>query len=144
MTAEAAGVLHWKLVYQSRRGRPAYAWLEPDMLEYLEKILQLGIRDVVIQPIGFVSDHMEVLYDLDIEAKDLAVELGMTLVRAGTVGTHPAFVRMIRELVAERVFPNRPKLAIGRYGPSHDVCASDVVQHRSAQAGQFQLSVQRR
>ena len=68
---------------------------------------------------------MEVLYDLDIEAKDLAVELGMTLVRAGTAETHPAFVRMIRELVAERVFPNQPKLAIGRYGPNHDVCAVD-------------------
>jgi ferrochelatase len=125
LVAEAAGVQHWKLVYQSRSGAPGTPWLEPDILEYLEKIYDLGVRDVVVSPIGFISDHMEVLYDLDIEAKDLAVELGMTLVRSRTVGTHPAFIRMIRELIAERVLPDQPKLAIGKYGPSHDVCAAD-------------------
>ena len=125
LVAEAAGAPHWKLVYQSRSGAPGTPWLEPDILEYLEKIHGLGVRNVVVCPIGFISDHIEVLYDLDVEAKDLAVELGMTLVRARTVGTHPKFIRMIRELIVERVLPNQPKLAIGRYGPSHDVCASD-------------------
>jgi ferrochelatase len=99
--------------------------LEPDILDYLRKIRTLGIRQVVVAPIGFISDHMEVAYDLDIEAKDLAIELGMTLVRAATVGTHPVFIRMIRELMEERLDPAKPKLAIGRYGPYHDVCAAD-------------------
>lgn len=124
LVAEACGVDHWKLVFQSRSGAPSQPWLEPDILGYLERLHQIGIKQVVIAPIGFLSDHMEVLYDLDIEAKDLALELGITLVRADTVGTHPAFVRMIRELIAERVL-NAPRLAIGRYGPRHDICEAD-------------------
>ena len=72
-----------------------------------------------------LSDHIEVLYDLDIEAKDFAIDLGMTLVRAATVGTHPVFLRMIRELITERMDPVQPKLAIGRYKPNHDVCPAD-------------------
>lgn len=125
LVAEAAGVLHWKLVYQSRSGAPGTPWLEPDVLDYLGKISELGVRNVVVSPIGFISDHMEVLYDLDIEAKDLAVELGMTLVRASTVGTHPVFIRMIGELIQERTVHGAPVLAIGRYGPRADVCAAD-------------------
>lgn len=125
LAAEASGVKHWKLVYQSRSGGPGQAWLEPDILEYLEKISALGVRDVVIAPIGFISDHMEIIYDLDIEAKDLAIELGLTLVRAGTVGTHPGFISMIRELIEERVRPGTPRLAIGRYPANHDTCPAD-------------------
>ncbi|HEX6544956.1 MAG TPA: ferrochelatase [Bryobacteraceae bacterium] len=125
LVAEQSGVEHWKLVFQSRSGSPSQPWLEPDILDYLRKIRTLGIRQVVVAPIGFISDHMEVAYDLDIEAKDLAIELGMTLVRAATVGTHPVFIRMIRELMEERLDPAKPKLAIGRYGPYHDVCAAD-------------------
>jgi ferrochelatase len=131
LVAEACGVDHWKLVFQSRSGAPGQPWLEPDILEYLGRLHQIGIKQVVVAPIGFLSDHMEVLYDLDIEAKDLALELGITLVRADTVGTHPAFVRMIRELIAERVL-NAPRLAIGRYGPRHDICEADccpALQH---------------
>ena len=124
LVAEACGVDHWKLVFQSRSGAPRQPWLEPDILAYLERLHQIGIKQVVIAPIGFLSDHMEVLYDLDIEAKDLALELGITLVRADTVGTHPTFVRMIRELIAERAL-NAPRLAIGRYGPRHDICEAD-------------------
>jgi ferrochelatase len=125
LVAEAAGVKHWKLVYQSRSGGPGQAWLEPDILEYLEKVSSLGVRNVVIAPIGFISDHMEIIYDLDIEAKDLAIELGVTLVRARTVGTHPIFVRMIRELMEERMNPAAPRLAVGRYAANHDVCAAE-------------------
>jgi ferrochelatase len=125
LVAEAAGAAYWKLVYQSRSGRPGQPWLEPDVLEYLRHIQELGVRNVVVDPIGFISDHMEVLFDLDIEAKDLAVDLGMTMVRAGTVGTHPVFIRMIRELITERLIPDAPKLAIGQFGPNHDHCAAD-------------------
>ena len=79
----------------------------------------------MISPVGFVSDHLEVLYDLDIEAVELGDELGVNVVRAGTAGTHPAFVSMIRELIEERLDPSREKRAEGRYGPSHDVCPSN-------------------
>ena len=124
LVAEASGVEHWKLVFQSRSGAPGQPWLEPDILEYLERLHEIGVKQVAVAPIGFLSDNMEVLYDLDIEAKDLALELGITLVRANTVGTHPAFIRMIRELIAERVL-NAPRLAIGKYGPRQDICAAD-------------------
>jgi protoporphyrin/coproporphyrin ferrochelatase len=125
LVSEACAIQHWKLVYQSRSGPPGQPWLEPDVLDYLRKISDLGVRNVVVAPIGFVSDHMEVVFDLDIEAKDLAIDLGMTLVRASTVGTHSAFIRMIRELIQERLDPSKPKLAIGRFGAKHDVCPAD-------------------
>jgi ferrochelatase len=80
---------------------------------------------VVVAPLGFISDHLEVLYDLDTEAQDLANELGMKMVRAATVGTHPVFVSMLRQLIAERLSPNETKQAIGQFGPSHDVCPMD-------------------
>jgi len=80
---------------------------------------------VVIAPIGFISDHMEVLYDLDTEAKELCAELQLPMVRAGTVSTHPEFVRMIRDLMAERVSEDPVRLALGNFGPSHDVCPED-------------------
>ncbi|MBZ5635265.1 MAG: ferrochelatase [Acidobacteriia bacterium] len=87
----------WKLVYQSRSGPPGQPWLEPDIGDYLRDIRS----DVVVVPIGFLSDHMEVLYDLDTEARALCVELGVKMVRAGTVGTHPAMIEMIAELVEQ-------------------------------------------
>ncbi|WP_206184539.1 ferrochelatase [Thermoactinospora rubra] len=87
----------WDLVWQSRSGPPEVPWLEPDVLDHLAKLSQ----PVVLVPIGFVSDHMEVVYDLDVEARQLAAELGLPLERAGTVGTHPRFVRMVRELMEE-------------------------------------------
>lgn len=124
LVAEASGVEHWKLAFQSRSGTPSQPWLEPDVLEYLERLPQMGIKHVVVAPIGFLSDNMEVLYDLDVEAKDLALELGITLIRADTVGTHPMFIRMIRELIIERVL-GAPMLAIGKYGPRHHICATD-------------------
>ncbi|MCA9104041.1 MAG: ferrochelatase [Pirellulaceae bacterium] len=111
----------WDLVYQSRSGPPSQPWLEPDILDHLRRLDEQGISDVVIMPIGFVSDHMEVLFDLDTEAKDLAASLGMNLVRAATVGNDPRYIQMIRELVVERALGTE-KLALGRLGPSHDVC----------------------
>lgn len=85
----------WKLAYQSRSGAPGQPWLEPDICDYLREIRS----DAVIVPIGFLSDHMEVLYDLDTEARAVCEELGVKMVRAGTVGTHPAMIRMITELI---------------------------------------------
>jgi ferrochelatase len=80
---------------------------------------------VIVVPIGFISDHMEVLYDLDTEAVQLADELGMQLVRAETVGVHARFVAMIRELIVERMTPYPERRFLGANGPSHDICPLD-------------------
>ncbi|MGW3343446.1 ferrochelatase [Nonomuraea rubra] len=88
----------WDLVWQSRSGPPQVPWLEPDVCDHLRKI---EAPAVVLVPIGFVSDHMEVVYDLDTEARAVAAELGLPLERAATAGTHPRFVRMVAELMAE-------------------------------------------
>ena len=123
LVAETIGRTDCQLVYQSRSGSPSQPWLEPDICEYLRQIaMAKEVKDVVIVPIGFVSDHMEVLYDLDTEARQVCQELGINMVRAATVGTHPKFIRMIRDLVLERMNPAMPKLALGSLGPSHDVC----------------------
>ena len=93
----------WDLVWQSRSGPPSQPWLEPDILEHLRALSANGVTDVVVAPIGFLSDHMEVLYDLDEEAAKLAAELGLNFARAQTVGTHPAIIAMLEELVEERL-----------------------------------------
>jgi protoporphyrin/coproporphyrin ferrochelatase len=111
------------LVYQSRSGPASQPWLGPDILEHLRTISGNGeVRDVVIAPIGFVSDHMEVVYDLDIEAHKLCGALGLNMVRASCVGTHPKFISMIRDLIFERLEPGRERLSLGSLGASHDIC----------------------
>ncbi|HZS97291.1 MAG TPA: ferrochelatase [Terriglobales bacterium] len=115
-----------RLAYQSRSGPPTQPWLEPDILDVLREIKQQNSASgVVIAPIGFISDHMEVLYDLDTEAADLCGELNLTMVRARTVGTHPKFVSMIRDLIVERMKGGSERVAIGTMGPSHDICPND-------------------
>jgi ferrochelatase len=89
----------WDLVYQSRSGPPSVPWLEPDILDHLRALSAQGVRDVIVMPIGFLSDHVEVIWDLDHEAKELADSLGLGFYRAATVGTHPELVTMIAELV---------------------------------------------
>lgn len=116
--------LRYGLAYQSRSGRPADPWLEPDIGDYLATLRSQGVRDVVVLPIGFLSDHLEVLYDLDVEAQQKSRELGLAMVRAATVGTHPAFVAMLADLIEERL-TDSPRQAVGRDGPSHDVCAAE-------------------
>lgn len=126
---------HYGLVYQSRSGPPHQPWLEPDVRAAIRQIrLDHSTTDIVLAPIGFISDHLEVLYDLDVEARQLCDELGVRMVRASTVGTHPRFLQMIRELILERLQPGTPRLAVGRYGPHHDVCPPDccLYQPRSA------------
>jgi protoporphyrin/coproporphyrin ferrochelatase len=125
LVAEAVGLNHWDLVYQSRSGPPSQAWLGPDILDHLKDLQARGIHDVIVAPLGFLSDHVEVLYDLDTEAREIATELGLNMVRAATVGTHPAFVGMIRQLICERMNPAEPKLSLGLFGPNHDVCRQD-------------------
>jgi ferrochelatase len=127
LVAEEAGVPdgRWRLVYQSRSGRPQDPWLEPDILDHIDALHAEGVADLVIQPVGFLSDHMEVLFDLDEEAARRCESLGIRMVRAGTVGARPKFVAMLRELIAERMGGAGGRRAIGRYGPSHDVCPPD-------------------
>jgi ferrochelatase len=118
-----------RLVYQSRSGPPQQRWLEPDICDFLRQG-QAGspAGDVVVVPIGFISDHLEVVYDLDTEVKHLCESLGINLIRAATVGTHPRFVRMIRELVEERMF-DTPRLSVGKLSPSPDICPVDCCLH---------------
>jgi protoporphyrin/coproporphyrin ferrochelatase len=92
----------WDLVWQSRSGPPGQPWLEPDILGHLRVLAEDGVKDVVAAPIGFLSDHMEVLYDLDVEAAGRCHALGVEFVRAQTVGTHPLVIRMLRELIEDR------------------------------------------
>lgn len=118
-----------QLVYQSRSGSPHQPWLEPDILDHMDGLKAQGVADLVIMPIGFISDHMEVMFDLDTEAIHKGEQIAMNVVRAATVGVHPAFVRMIRDLIVERIEAeqgrNPQRLALGNRGPSHDVCAAD-------------------
>ncbi|HKG78208.1 MAG TPA: ferrochelatase [Pyrinomonadaceae bacterium] len=103
LIAHELGVDDWQLVYQSRSGSPSQPWLGPDVSDHLRALRLEGVANVVVAPIGFVSDHMEVVYDLDVEARRVADEIGLKMVRARTAGTHPSFVKMIREMVMERV-----------------------------------------
>jgi ferrochelatase len=125
LTAERAGAAQWELVYQSRSGRPSDAWLEPDVCTRLRQLPGEAVSEVVLAPIGFLVDHMEVVYDLDIEAAGVGEELGLRMARAETVGSHPQFIAAIRQLVLERVDPAAPRLALGKEGPSPDACADD-------------------
>jgi ferrochelatase len=125
LVTEQLGRKEWRLVYQSRSGPPTQPWLGPDILECLREFKQQGSgAAVVIVPIGFVSDHMEILFDLDTEARELCDELHLEMVRAETVGTHPRFIRMIRELIAERMDESQPRLVLGRLGARPDVCGA--------------------
>ena len=125
LVAAGAGRTEWGLAYQSRSGAPHQPWLEPDVLDHLKGLRDAGATDVVVAPIGFVSDHMEVRYDLDLEARERAEELGLSLVRAGTAGSHPRFASMVRELVEERQRETAERPALGTRGPVPDVCPED-------------------
>ncbi|MEJ5868869.1 ferrochelatase [Pseudokineococcus sp. 5B2Z-1] len=119
------------LVYCSRSGPPSQPWTEPDVNDHLEELAARGVPGVVVAPIGFVSDHMEVVYDLDTEARETADRLGLPMERAATAGVDPAFVAGLVDLVVERAAVERaaageqeapPRPSSGAVGPSHDVC----------------------
>ena len=119
------GIANDALVYQSRSGAPGQPWLEPDILDYLRDLhSRKAASGVVLAPISFISDHMEVLYDLDIEARQLCDSLQLPMARAKTVGVHSKFIAMIRELILEKT-EGKDRLALGSLGPRQDVCAED-------------------
>ena len=124
LTADAAGARQWEIAYQSRSGPPSQPWLEPDIRDALSRLAEQGALAVVISPIGFVSDHMEVIYDLDTDARRHAEHLGLRMERAETAGSHPLFVRMIRELIEQRIAGTAPH-AIGDLPPAPDECAAE-------------------
>ncbi len=123
LVSEALGQKNDALVYQSRSGTPGQPWLEPDILEYLREVKARNLASaVVLAPIGFISDHMEVLYDLDIVAKQLCETLALPMARAKTVGVHPKFIAAIRELILERMNPDSERRSLGTLGVRADVC----------------------
>lgn len=122
LVADRVGGLPWSLAYQSRSGSPSQPWLEPDIGDWLREFAKRHRgTDVVVIPIGFVSDHVEVLFDLDCETRSIASACDLQMVRARTVGTHPRFVGMIRELIRERM-DGLPPQFLGVLGPNPDVC----------------------
>lgn len=126
LVSERVGRRDWRLVYQSRSGRPSQAWLEPDVCDYLRDLGQrIPGGDVLIVPIGFICEQMEIVYDLDVAAAKVCEELGLRMVRSALVGSHPRFVQMVRELVQERIDPAAPRLALGTHGPLPDQCPPD-------------------
>jgi ferrochelatase len=121
------GSLPFDLVFQSRSGPPSVPWLEPDVNDHLAALAKGTLTNgeplregppaaVVVVPVGFVSDHMEVVHDLDVEAAQTAASLGLPFARAKAPGPTPRFAQMVRELVAERVTGTEP-LALGSFGP---------------------------
>lgn len=131
LISEAVGIENWSLVYQSRSGPPQQPWLEPDVCDVIQEVSdKKSAKQIVLVPVGFVSDHMEVIYDLDDEAATLAKELGLPMSRAKTAGIHPQFITMIRKLIEERLGRTVDKEAIGKFGPSHDVCPVDCCKYQ--------------
>jgi len=121
---ELGSSIPWQLVYQSRSGPPTQPWLEPDVNDVIAGFADEGVAAVVIVPLGFVSDHMEVLWDLDTEAVETAERHGLVAVRTPTPGTHPAYVAGLVDLVCERVngTPTSERPALTEFGPWFDVC----------------------
>ena len=125
LVADGLGQDHWALTYQSRSGPPDQPWLEPDVRDYARQLDQQQVSDVVVVPIGFIWDHMEVVYDLDVDLRQVCDALGVNMVRAATPSTHRRFVAMIRQLVVERTSDASERPALGRLGPAPDVCPAD-------------------
>ena len=126
LVAESCGVQRWKLVYQSRSGPPQQPWLEPDICDTIAEMNDSHeLKALVVCPIGFISDHMEVMFDLDEEAADACQERGIPFARAATAGIDQSFVGMIRSLVQERLGAVDSKESLGTLGPWHDVCPVD-------------------
>ena len=134
LAAEEGHERPWRLAYQSRSGPPAVPWLGPDICDQLADLAAGGAPAVAVVPVGFVSDHVEVLYDLDIEAARAAERLGLPMARAATPGTDPRFVSMITELVAERRSQPAQVPALGPLPPGPDFCPNDCCRMPAARA----------
>ncbi|WP_248948322.1 ferrochelatase [Oerskovia enterophila] len=137
VSARLGHEVEWNLTFCSRSGPPAQPWLEPDVNDHLESLAADDVTNVVLSPIGFVSDHMEVAYDLDTEAMETASRLGITAVRAGTVGTRAPFVAGLVDLVLERAAIARDEkfaeAVVGELGPFRSVCAPDCCLRRDGE-----------
>ncbi|GAA1406502.1 MULTISPECIES: ferrochelatase [Oerskovia] len=137
VSARLGHEVEWNLTFCSRSGPPAQPWLEPDVNDHLESLAADDVTNVVLSPIGFVSDHMEVAYDLDTEAMETATRLGITAVRAGTVGTRAPFVKGLVDLVLERAAIARDEkfteAVVGELGPFRSVCAPDCCLRRDGE-----------
>jgi protoporphyrin/coproporphyrin ferrochelatase len=122
LIAAAAPALKWSMAYSSRSGPPSIPWLEPDINDAVRTLADEGASDVVVVPVGFVSDHIEVRWDLDVEAAASADNAGVRFHRTQPPSTDPRFIAMVRELVEERLSKGCPRRALSPLGPSHDVC----------------------
>ena len=122
----------WQLVYQSRSGPPQVPWLEPDINDAIAELPAAGRKAILIVPLGFVSDHMEVLWDLDTEALETAGELGLAAIRTPTPGTHPAYVAGLVDLVEERLRGTAPgdRPHETALGPWYDVCRPGCCENK--------------
>lgn len=132
LAAEEGHERPWRLAYQSRSGPPAVPWLGPDVCDELADLAAGGAPGAVVVPVGFVSDHVEVLYDLDIEAAQAAERLGLPMARAATPGIDPRFVSMITELVVERRSQPEQVQALGSLPPGPDFCPTDCCRMPAA------------
>ena len=121
LVAETAGMREWTVVYQSRSGRPGDPWLEPDICDYLRREQAAGLDATVICPIGFVCDHIEVLYDLDREAADVSREIGLPMARAEAVNDDPLFLDMMADMVRRTIarYEHGRPLPLGSLGSGH-------------------------
>jgi ferrochelatase len=124
LAARGLPAVAWQLAYQSRSGPPQMPWLEPDINDVIDGLPALGRRGVVVVPIGFISDHVEVVWDLDNEAKESAGRHGLLFARVATPGVDPRFVAALADLVAERLDPSLPRVAVTEAGPSPDLCGA--------------------
>ncbi|MEO9221576.1 MAG: ferrochelatase [Mycobacteriaceae bacterium] len=139
LAAERVGVRDYDVVWQSRSGPPQVPWLAPDIVDHLRALDATGTEAVIVCPVGFISDHLEVVWDLDTEAAEVADELGMSLVRAATAGTDPRFAELVAELVREQVSgaPARRRGTVGAAGctrngtPCGTKCCEPPVRARS-------------
>lgn len=125
LVADAVDHVGWRLAFQSASASFREPWLQPTVGEALRAIREEGAEKVVVAPIGFVCDHMEVVLDLDIDARAEADALGLNMVRAATVGTHPAYVQMVRDLIVERMAANPKRPSMGTLGTGADFCPAD-------------------
>ncbi len=126
LVSERLGRAEWRLAYQSRSGPPEQDWLEPELADSLRSLAESGATgDVVVAPIGFVCENMEIVYDLDVQARQLGEGLGLNLVRTALLGSHRRFAEMIRELVVERMEANPTRPALGTHGPAPDFCTPE-------------------
>ena len=123
-----------ELVFQSRSGPPSQPWLEPDVCDRIETLSRDGTANVIVIPLGFVSDHIEVLYDLDTEARQVCDQLGINFIRVPTVGIHPSFVAMIRELITERFATSTERVTVGNMAACPDVCPEKCCLYPRGQA----------